>query len=268
MNSNELLDIATQAALDALRLIKDYRGELARTIETKSSTTDMVTALDRACEERIRQTISSYRPGDGFIGEESGEYAGGDTTWIVDPIDGTTNFVYGFPAYAVSIAAKEGSENLCSVVLDLPHEVLFTAKRGKGAYRNGSELRLRSTKELDQALVATGFSYQPAKRRAQALALSTVIAQVRDVRRTGAASLDLVAVAGGQVDAYYEAGLKPWDYEGGRLIVHEAGGKVGSLETDQPTTEMTIATNTTLFEPLQELLRAALADNQTVAPSD
>jgi myo-inositol-1(or 4)-monophosphatase len=262
MKSNELLEIAQRAAIGALQIVKDYRGVLTDTIETKSSTTDMVTVVDKACEERIRSIIHAARPQDGFIGEETGEQLRGDLTWIVDPIDGTTNFVYGFPAYAVSIAVKDGEHALCSVVLDLPHEILYSAKRGGGAQCNGRQLALRTTTDLSQALVATGFSYRAEERKTQARTLASILPRIRDIRRMGAASLDLVAVANGQIDAYYEVGLKPWDFEGGRLIVEEAGGVVGSLDSDTPTSTMTIAANRGLFQSLQELLREAIETEQ------
>ena len=227
----ELLGIAQRAARAAADLLRDRRppGVLEITA-TKSSATDIVTEMDQAAERLIVEQIRAARPGDGFLGEEGADDQGSSgVTWVIDPIDGTVNYLYGIPAYAVSIGVREGSEVVAGVVCNPATGETWTARRGFGAELDGAPIQVSRVTELAMALVATGFGYQASRRARQAEILRTVLPLVRDIRRAGAASLDLCALACGRVDAYYERGLKRWDEAAGLLLVREAGGVTAEL---------------------------------------
>jgi myo-inositol-1(or 4)-monophosphatase len=193
----------------------------------------MVSDADRDAEAVIEQILRSERPDDGLLAEEGAHSEGdGDRRWVVDPLDGTTNFLYGFPAWAVSVALEDGAGGLAGVVHDPVRGETFAASRGLGSRLNGEPIRVNETERLGSALIATGFGYDSERRRAQAERLVGVIPNVRDLRRAGAAALDLCWVAAGRLDGYYERGLKPWDWAAGRLIVAEAGGALRDLEGD------------------------------------
>lgn len=261
MPYDDLLRIALAAAERGLDVIESSGSLNADQIEVKSSSTDLVTVVDKATEEAIVGHLRSIRPDDGFVGEEGGESGKGALTWVIDPIDGTTNFVYGFPAYAISIAAEDEKGYLCGVVLDVARHDVYTATRSGGAFCNGRPIHVGSPPSLAEALVATGFSYDPTRRIRQAHALRSIIGNIRDIRRAGAASLDLVSVASGRVDGYYEIGLWPWDYAAGTLIAREAGALVGSLNGDEPSGAMTLAAPSTIYHALQELVRSAFEED-------
>ena len=195
-------------------------------IQTKSTSTDMVSDADRAAEVLILQGIRAERPGDAILGEESGE-AGGTTgfRWVVDPLDGTTNFLYGIGQWAVSIACEDAEGPVVGVVYDPVRDELFAAARGTGATRNGAPISVSAKEDLGSALVATGFSYRPHERAAAAALLPAVLPAVRDVRRAGAAALDLAWVACGRLDGYYESPIEWWDVAAGLVLIGEAGGK-------------------------------------------
>jgi len=204
---------------------------------TKSSLADIVTEADREVEELIRGRLREARPGDGFLGEESDADAGQTgITWVVDPIDGTVNYAYGIPAYAVSIAAVRGEavpgewEALAGAVFAPAHSELFTASLGGGAWR-GSQRLSTTTETPAGALLATGFGYDPATHDGDLATVRSVMTMARDLRRAGAASLDLAYVAAGRLDGYFERGLKPWDFAAGALLVAEAGGVVTRIDT-------------------------------------
>jgi myo-inositol-1(or 4)-monophosphatase len=199
-------------------------------VALKSSATDMVSDADRLAEEVIVRLIRRERPADGLLAEE-GASAGGSSgrRWVVDPLDGTTNYLYGFPVFAVSVAVEDADGALAGVVLDPARDELFAAARGGGATLNGHPMLVREGTPLERSLVATGFSYDAGRRAEQARILGHVLPHVRDVRRAGAAAIDLAWVAAGRLDGYYERGLKPWDWAAGRLLVVEAGGAVAEL---------------------------------------
>ena len=205
-------------------------------VDRKSSATDMVSDADHAAEAVVVEVLARERPDDGLLGEEGSSAVGSSgRRWVVDPLDGTTNYLFGIPQWAVSVALEEGDEGgVVGVVFDPVRDELFAAARGEGAALNGGRISLRDPAPLEQSLVATGFSYEPAVRAAQAETLRTVLPRVRDVRRAGAASLDLAWLAAGRLDGYYERGLQPWDWAAGRLLVTEAGGEVSELEGDPP----------------------------------
>lgn len=267
----ELLNLSAQLAKEAGELVKQRRLEGVDVAATKSSVADVVTAADRECEEFLRRRLSELRPGDGFFGEESDatETETG-VTWVVDPIDGTVNYLYGYPDYAVSIAAVLGDpslepaafETVAGAVYSPAAHEMFVAARGGGAYLNGRRLELGEGPEsLATTLVATGYSYNAERRRLQArtwLGLSDV---VRDVRRMGAASLDLCSVAVGRLDAYYEFGLKPWDWAAGALIAREAGARIGGRTADAPEgRSLLVATHPNITGDLYEHLGRVTPD--------
>jgi myo-inositol-1(or 4)-monophosphatase len=245
-------------AWEAGRLL--LRGRRAGTVEaetTKSSPTDVVTALDRASEELVGARLRDARPGDGILGEEGADTPG--TTgvrWVVDPLDGTVNFLYDLPNWAVSIAAEVGGDSVVGVVHAPALGLTYTATRGGGAHLDGTALTGSTVTELAGALVATGFGYTVERRRSQAAVLARVLPAVRDIRRMGAASLDLCAAAAGRLDAYYERGLHPWDHAAGGLVAAEAGLVVGGLGGRGPSVDLVVAAPPALFGPLVDLLSA------------
>ena len=229
----ELLRIATEVAVEAAALAARRRAEGVEVAATKSSLVDVVTHTDREVEQLVREQLAARRPGDGFLGEEgAADDSTTGLTWVVDPIDGTVNFLYGIPQWAVSIAVVEGGPDplswraLAGCVANPLSGETYTASLGGGAWLGDQRLRPSSPESLGEALVATGFSYEAERRVEQVAAVGRLIGKVRDIRRQGAASLDLCAVATGRLDAYVERGLKPWDHAAGALVAEEAGAVV------------------------------------------
>lgn len=265
----ELLAVALAAANAAVDLIHTRRPQHLA-IRSKSTGTDLVTEMDTASEAVIRGIIAERRPDDTIVGEEGGSLPatdgapdrgqGAGVTWWVDPIDGTTNYVYDHPGYNVSIAAGVDSRTLVGVVADPTHGRVYSAVRGGGARCNDVPLVLGPPPPIEHALVATGFAYDPARRARQGRVVADLVAQVRDIRRMGAAAMDLCSVASGRVDAYYEAGLSIWDLAAGALIATEAGARLGSLDGGPVRPESVLATHPDLFDPLRELLVSLGAD--------
>jgi myo-inositol-1(or 4)-monophosphatase len=254
----ELLSLAVDVAAGAAQLIDAARPEDRRPSDTKSSPTDLVTEVDRASEALIVAGLLAARPHDGIVGEEGTDRPGtSGVRWVVDPIDGTTNFVYGVPGFAVSLAAEVDGRVVAGVVHDPRHGEVFTATLGGGAQRNGRTIAVAAPTTLERALVATGFSYEPERRRRQAHVLTAVLPAVRDIRRQGAASVDLCWVACGRVDACYERGLAPWDHAAGALIAAEAGAVVSDLDGGPPSGQFVLAASPAVAEPLRALLRRA-----------
>ena len=226
--------LAVDLASEAAELVADHHGR-ARGIATKSSRTDLVTALDRAAESLITSRLGSARPGDGIVGEEGGSRPGtSGIVWFIDPIDGTTNFVYGHPGYSVSVAATTAGHPLAGAVADPLHGEIFSAARGAGAHCNDEPVAAGPTGDLRAALVATGFGYDASERIRQGRLVAELLGRVRDIRRMGSAALDLCSVACGRVDAYFESGLKPWDHAAGALIAAEAGAVVSTPPLPRP----------------------------------
>ena len=254
-DADGLLELGLAAAADAADLLGSSRPDPA-TIATKSSGTDLVTDLDRAAEHRIVERILTRRPDDGIEGEEGAERFGSSgVRWIIDPLDGTTNYVYGYPAYGVSIAAELDGTVVAGVVVDITREETYTAVLGGGAHLDGAPLRVNPATDLAMALIGTGFSYDPPTRRRQAESLVAVLPAVRDIRRSGSAALDLCALAAGRVDGFWERGLAPWDRAAGALIAAEAGARVGRLGGNEPLTLLAAAPG--LYVALEALLDAA-----------
>jgi len=234
--NEELLELARVVGREAALYVAGARPTGRVDVSsTKSSPTDVVTAIDEACEQLIRSLILKVRPDDGFRGEEGDDIHGtSGVEWIVDPIDGTVNFVYGLPFYAVSIAASVDDDVEVGYVINIANGDEFTAIRGQGAwtYTSDGPVRLHApvVEKLGHALVATGFSYVTATRTAQAAAVAKMLPLVRDIRRTGSAALDLCGLAAGSYDAYVEQGLKPWDLAAGGLIAQEAGIEISGID--------------------------------------
>ena len=205
-------------------------GAPARGLDVKSSSTDMVSDADREAEDAIVTLLRSERPDDGVLGEEgTAEETASGRRWVIDPLDGTTNFLYSYPAWAVSVALEDSDGSLVGIVFDPARGELFAAERGAGATLNGEPIRVREDARLERALIATGFGYDAERRARQADVLRRVLPAVRDIRRAGAAAIDLAWVAAGRLDGYWERGLHRWDWAAGRLLVVEAGGEVRDL---------------------------------------
>ena len=259
--TDDLLDLAVTAARAAGALLRE-RFHAPRTgIDTKSSATDMVSDADRAAEALIKEGIHSERPDDTILGEETGEAHGSSgLRWVIDPLDGTTNFLYGIPHWAVSIACEDGDGAFVGVVFDALRDELFAAKRGQGATLNGVPIVVSDAEDLSRALVGTGFSYASEERATAAALLPTILPRVRDIRRHGAASLDLAWVACGRLDAFYESGLAPWDCAAGRLLVIETGGRVAVMPALGSSGEGLMVATPGVFEGVRDLIDRALGE--------
>ncbi|WBQ02265.1 inositol monophosphatase family protein [Kribbella sp. CA-293567] len=257
-NPQDLLKLAVEVAAEAAQLIVERRRGTITVADTKSTTTDIVTAVDRESEELIRARVLAARPDDSFLGEEGDDVNGSSgVRWVVDPIDGTVNYLYDIPTYAVSIAVEYDGRTVAGVVVDAPKGEMFTATLGGGAFLDGRPIRVSECADLSKALVGTGFGYDPVRREVQAEVLASLIAKVRDVRRIGVGAIDLCYVACGRLDAVYERGLNPWDYGAGALIAAEAGAQVGGLDGAPVSPEMSIAATPAVFGPLHDALVAA-----------
>lgn len=263
----DLLGLACSAAVAAAGLLGSQSGR-PEVVETKLSPTDVVTKMDRAAEELIRERILAERPGDAILGEEGGQVgqvaaAGADdgVRWIVDPLDGTVNYLYGLPDWSVSIAAELHGTVVAGAVCVPRRDSLYSAVLGGGAWLRPvagtaapRRLRCNADVPLSEALVATGFGYQARRRRVQGQVVSAVLPRVRDIRRGGACSVDLCSLAGGQVDGYYERGVQYWDIAAGGLIASEAGARVAGLSGRPAGSSMTVAAGPGVFSALHDLL--------------
>ncbi|RQW98905.1 inositol monophosphatase family protein [Micromonospora globispora] len=256
----ELLEIAIDVARDAAATAHRMRAEGVSVAATKSTATDVVTAADRAVERQVLDALRRVRPEDAVLGEEYGAGetgpAAGGVRWIIDPIDGTVNYLYGLPYCAVSLAAEVDGRVVAGVVRNVATGEEWTATAGGGAWRDGERLGCSTETDLGQALVATGFGYDPRRRAHQARVVAELIPHVRDIRRMGAAALDLCLAAEGRVDAYYEKGLAAWDLAAGGLVATEAGLRVTGLDGRPAGPDLVIAAPPALFEPLHTRLAA------------
>ena len=249
-----LLELAVQVGSQTARMLVEDRPA---TIEfgVKSSPTDVVTEMDTRAERMLLERISAVRPDDGYLGEEGASRAGtSGVRWVLDPIDGTVNYLYATPGWSVSIAAEVAGEVAVGVVVIPTYGEVFAAVRGRGATRNGAPISVSSPVSLAQSLVGTGFGYDAARRRRQGEVLARLVPLVRDVRRAGAASVDLCSVACGRLDAYYERGLAPWDLAAGGLIAREAGARVEGLHQVPASADLVIAAAPAVFGALHDVL--------------
>lgn len=229
------LELAERVARAAGALLLDrFRGP-ATGLTVKSTATDPVSDADRDAEALIERELRRARPADGLLAEEGASAAtGSGRRWVVDPLDGTVNYLYGHAAWCVSIALEDAAGGAVAVVHDPARGETFRARRGGGADLGGVPLRVSAEARLEQALVATGFGYDADRRAAQADLLVRVLPRVRDIRRAGSAALDLAWVAAGRLDGYYERGLRHWDWAAGSLLVAEAGGATVALDGEPP----------------------------------
>lgn len=263
----ELRDLAAGVAREAGELLASRAGRV-EVAATKSSPTDVVTEMDRGAEELIRARLLAARPDDAILGEEAGETGdagGAPVRWVVDPLDGTVNYLYGLHDWAVSIAAEVGGEIVAGAVYVPSRGELFSAVRGGGAWLESEpgiapsapvRLYCRPGVPLGQALVGTGFGYRVARRKIQGEVVGALLPQVRDIRRAGVASVDLCAVAARRLDGYYERGLNYWDWAAGALVASESGARVGGLHGAPVSSSMTVAAGPGLFGPLSDALAA------------
>jgi myo-inositol-1(or 4)-monophosphatase len=250
-----LLAIAVEAAEAAGELLLSRFHEPAEGVGRKSSATDMVSDADRDAEALIRERLIAARPEDGILGEESGERRGtSGLRWVIDPLDGTTNFLFGIPHWAVSVACEDAEGGLVGVVHSPCQAETFTATRREGAFLGRERLSVSAKSDLSDALIATGFSYVPEERAVQAEVLRRALPLMRDVRRPGAASLDLAWTAAARVDAYYEVPSHHWDWAAGVVIVREAGARVGELAAIGPSGPGLIAAGNDLYDALVQLV--------------
>lgn len=247
------MSLAQRLAHDAGEVLRARPADLD--VTTKSSPTDVVTVMDKAAERVILDGLATARPDDAITTEESAATTG-DTgvRWLIDPLDGTVNYLYGIPQYAVSIAAEVNGTMVAGVVLDVERGVEYTATAGGGAKRDGVPIHCSPQTDLAQSLVATGFSYRVEMRAVQAREIASILPAVRDIRRMGSAALDLCAVAAGTVDAFFEAGMYEWDWAAGALIAREAGARVDGLSGRGPGNHTTLAANPALFGLLHDVL--------------
>jgi myo-inositol-1(or 4)-monophosphatase len=251
-----LRSLAARLAVEAGTMVRDARRNARPDATTKSSLIDMVTEFDRMSEEMVVRGLLAERPGDGLVGEEgSTRQSTTGIVWHIDPIDGTTNYLYGLPGYAVSIAAVDPQGTLAGAVYIPSTDELFTADRGGGATMNGEPIHCTATTDMSLALVGTGFAYQPTRRADQIERVGRVLRSCRDLRRFGAAAADLCYVAAGRLDVYYEEFLSSWDMAAGELIAREAGCRLGALDGGPPGPGSLLVTTPALFDPMVHLLR-------------
>ena len=253
-----LLALAERVARQAGDLLLDGLTELRTDIRTKSTGTDMVSEMDRASETLVVEGILAERPDDGILGEEGSSRPGtSGVRWVIDPLDGTTNYLYRHPTWSVSVAAEVDGRVLAGAVAAPGLGEMFTAARDKGAWLNGAPITVSGGDSLATALVATGFGYAAERRARQAAVLPALLPVVRDIRRNGVASLDLCWVACGRLDGYFEYGGQPWDVAAGLLIAEEAGAAISSIDGGPPVPHSVLVTTPAVHGPLLELLVAA-----------
>jgi myo-inositol-1(or 4)-monophosphatase len=264
----DLRELAERLARSAGELVRAGRPDRVEVAATKSSATDVVTRMDAESEALLRREIAAARPDDAILGEEEGASAGtSGITWVIDPIDGTVNYLYGIASYAVSVAAVVGPPDpqewtaLAGAVHSVVDGRTWTAGLGAGATLDGRPLHVAAPTDLGQCLVGTGFGYDADRRRAQARVLVEVLPQVRDIRRLGSAAIDLCLVASGELDLYYERGLNPWDLAAGALVAHEAGARVTGLRGRAADHEMTVAGPPEAASRLVQILEDVGADD-------
>ncbi|MBB1243873.1 inositol monophosphatase [Streptomyces durbertensis] len=253
----ELLDVALEAARRAGALLHEERPEGLGVAATKTSPIDVVTEMDLASEKLITAYLAEFRPEDGLLGEEGANSEGSSgVRWVVDPIDGTVNYLYGRQDWAVSIAAETAGETVVGVVAAPARGHVYHAVRGAGAWLGGERLRCRPAPPLAESLIGTGFGYVRERREAQAEVVARLLPQVRDIRRSGSAALDLCDVAAGRLDGYYERGTHAWDYAAGELIAREAGALTGGRAGRPVGPDLAVAASPGVFDELQPLLEA------------
>ncbi len=256
-DAQELLEVAVDAARMAGALLSERarHGE-EREVTSKSTPTDLVSEADLASQRAIAELLARRRPGDGFVGEEEGRSEAGQSglSWVVDPLDGTVNFLFGIPHWSVSVAVRDGEGVLAGAVYDPNRDELFTATREGSPALNGQAIAASARSDLPSAMVATGLAYDAGVREAQAKVLARLAGRVRDIRRFGSAALDLAWTAAGRYDAYFERSVKQWDIAAGQLICEGAGLEVRELPVYENLPWGILVAPPALAEPLLELV--------------
>jgi len=260
------IQFAIDVALHAGNILRAKPDALR--IATKSSSTDVVTHMDEQSESYIVAEISRTRPGDGILGEE-GTSVPSETgrTWVIDPLDGTVNYLYGIPYWAVSIGLRDdvSGAGILGIVFAPELDALYVAVTGKGAWKQTGDtwrkLAVSGCNDLGQALMGTGFGYSASRRVKQSRVLTHVLPSVRDIRRLGSCAIDLCLVASGELDGFYEEGVNPWDHSAGALMVREAGGTVSGLFDQRESEAMLLATTSHIYEHLLRILEAAESES-------
>jgi myo-inositol-1(or 4)-monophosphatase len=263
----DLRDLAVRLATAAGTLVREGRPDRVEVAATKSSEVDPVTAMDRASEDLLREMIAAERPHDAILGEEGDDVAGtSGLTWVLDPIDGTVNYLYGVASWAVSVAVVAGppEPSAWTILAGCVHSIAdgrtWSAGLGEGATRDGAPVRVGAAPSLGTSLVGTGFGYDAGRRAHQAQVLTQVLPKIRDIRRLGSAAIDLCLLADGSIDLYYERGLNPWDMAAGAIVATEAGAVVTGLRGRPAGSAMTVAGPADLVAQLAQILEAADAD--------
>jgi len=256
-----MLHTAVRSVREGGRVILMYFDQLDRLEYSSKGRNDYVSQADVEAERAVLDVLTRAYPDHGIIAEESGEREGSEYTWVIDPLDGTTNFLHGFPMFAVSVAVKRGGVLEHGVVYDPLHDEMFTASRGEGAQLNGKRLRVSTTRQLAPSLLGTGFPFrdlgiiEPWMRSFQSL-----LPKTSGIRRAGAAALDLAYVAAGRLDGFWEFGLKPWDMAAGALLIREAGGLVADVSGGQDFLENgnLVAANPLIFEEFRKIVARSI----------
>lgn len=255
-----LADLAVELAAGAAAIVRDGRAA-SFTVDVKSTATDLVTEVDRRSEQWLVTQLAERRPDDAVLGEEgAGRPGTSGVRWVLDPIDGTVNFVLGLPMYAVSVAAEVDGVVVAGAVCNPATGEMFRAGLGAGAYLNDEPLTGPRDVPLERAVIGTGFAYDAAVRARQVAVVSPLLPRIADVRRLGSAALDLCFLAAGRLDAFFEAGLNLWDYAAGALVASEAGCVVSGLRGERPSTRFVLASGRGIAAPLQAVLEALDAD--------
>lgn len=253
--THELLAVATDAAGAAGELLLERFHRPAEGIDSKSTPTDLVSDADRDAEALIVERIRAVRPNDGIVSEEGGrEGSTSGLTWVIDPLDGTVNFLFGIPWWCVSVAVEDADGAIVGAIHDPVRGETFAAIRGEGAWADGSRVHVSSCVDLDRALIGTGFAYDARARSVQADIVTRVLPTARDIRRAGSAALDLASLSCGRLDGFYEAPMERWDKAAGVLIVEEAGGLVTELRAPYDLSPGVVAANPTLHQKLAALV--------------
>lgn len=257
----DLLELALEAARRAGVFLREGRPDDLGVAATKSSPIDVVTEMDIEAEKLITGFLAGHRPDDTFLAEEGSRAddgrpgsGGSGVRWVIDPIDGTVNYLYDLPSWAVSIAAEYEGETVVGVVEVPSRGETYRAVLGHGAFLNAKPVHCRPSPPLDQALIGTGFNYVHECRTAQAEVARRLVPQVRDIRRSGSAAMDLCDVGAGRLDGFYERGLNPWDYAAGDLVAREAGARTGGRPGEPPNSGLAVIASPGVFADLQPLL--------------
>jgi myo-inositol-1(or 4)-monophosphatase len=252
---NGLREIAEAVAREAGHQLREAFAGPRLNVTAKSSPTDLVSEADHAAERLIRERLASARPDDGFLGEEGGDEPGSSgLRWIVDPLDGTINFLFGIPQWAVSIACEDERGAFVGVIYDPMRDELWSAERDGRPLLDGRTIRASDRSDLATALVATGFGYDAEVRRLQAAVAARLLPEVRDIRRLGSAALDLAWTAAGRYDAYYERGLNAWDLAAGVLLCERAGRSVRELAPTPPAAAGVLVAPDALIDAMESLV--------------